>query len=284
MSTVDKTSKNAGIFKGAKIFKEIKANLRLLLRYFSVNLQSSMEYKSNFLIQSFGMVLNNASFILYWWVLFSKMGNTIGGYSFKQVLVIWAIASSGFGVSQVVFGNAMRMSDLIVDGQLDGYLLQPKNVLWNLLISRTSISAWGDFLYGVALFAFAMPFTLYNWGLFFLFVLLAGFLMTAVVVLANTLTFYLGRANAIAGLVPDFLITMTIYPEGIFGGKIRFLLYTILPAGFISYIPVRLLHQFSSRYLVYLLAFDAAFIVLTFWVFHRGLKQYESGNLMQSRI
>lgn len=284
MSTADKQLKKTQAWNEVGALKNLRANLRLLRRYFSFNLQSSMEYKSNFLIQSFGMVLNNASFILFWWVLFTKMGNTIGGYNFRQVLVIWAITSSGFGVGQVLFGNSMRLSDLIIEGQLDGFLLQPKNVLWNILIARTSIAAWGDFLYGVVLFACAMPFTLYNWGLFLLFVLLAGFLMTAVMVLANTLTFYLGRANAIAGLVPDFLITMTIYPEGIFGGKIRFLLYTLLPAGFISYIPVRLLHQFSLRYLLYLLAFDTVFIALTFWVFYRGLKRYESGNLMQSRI
>lgn len=263
---------------------EVRKHLYLLKRYFSFNLQSAMEYKVNFLIQSVGMMLNNVTFILFWWILFHKMGNEIGGYQFQQMMVIWAIGSAGFGLSIVLFGNASRLTRLIIDGQLDAYLLQPKNVLWNILISRTSISGWGDVLYGIILYAFAVPLTLLNWVLFIGFMISAAFLFTAVMVFANTLTFYLGRASALSNLVPEFVLTLSIYPEGIFSGLIRFLLYTLLPAGFISYIPVRILSDFSWTLIGYIIAFDLVFVLLAFWFFHQGLKKYESGNLMQSRV
>lgn len=243
-----------------------------------------MEYKTNFLIQSFGMVLNNLAFIFFWWVLFHRLDQEIGGYNFEQLMMIWAIGSAGFGLSQVLFGNSMHLTRLIVDGQLDSYMLQPKNLLWNILISRTSIMAWGDLFFGGVLFVVATPVSLFKLLLFLLIVVLAGFLFTAVMVLANTLTFYLGRSSALGQLLPEFVLTLTIYPEGIFGGVIRFLLYTLLPAGFISYIPVRLLNAFNGWHLLFVLAFDLVFVFLTFWFFAHGVRRYESGNLVQSRV
>lgn len=243
-----------------------------------------MEYRANFLIQSFGMALNNLAFIFFWWVLFHRLNNEIGGYSFQQMMSVWAIGSAGFGVSQILFGNSMRLTQLITNGQLDTYMLQPKNILWNILISRTSIAAWGDLLFGLILFLVVGPQTLYHWSIFLLAIVLAGCVFTAVIVVANTLTFYLGRATALSGLIPEFVLTFSIYPEGIFQGGTRFLLYTIFPAGFISYIPVRLLQSFSWVQLGCLLVFDVVFVALTFWFFYRGLKRYESGNLMQGRV
>lgn len=262
----------------------VKQHLRLLGRYFSFNLQSAMEYRVNFLIQSFGMVLNNMAFIFFWWVIFHQLNNQVGGYSFQQMMSVWAIGSAGFGVSQILFGNSMRLTRLIVDGQLDTYMLQPKNILWNILISRTSIPAWGDLLFGMILFFVVGPRSWYHWSIFLFAVLLAGCLLTAVMVVANTFTFYLGRVTSLGGLIPEFVLTFSIYPESIFQGVTRFLLYTILPAGFISYIPVRLLQNFSWVQFGYLLAFDVGFVGLMFWFFYRGLKRYESGNLMQSRV
>lgn len=263
---------------------EAKEHFKLLKRYFSFNLQSSMEYKINFIVQSVGMVINNLTFILFWWILFNKMGNQIGGYSFQQLLMIWAFASSGFGFSQVLFGNSMFLTKLIIEGKLDSYLLQPKNVLWNILISKSRISAWGDLLYGAILYFFAVPFSIANWILFILIVISSGFLFTAVMVIANTLSFYLGRASAFSNLIPEFVVTLSIYPEGLFTGITRFLLYTFLPAGFISYIPVKLLIDFSWKYIIYIVGFDIIFILLTFKFFYMGLKRYESGNLIQSKL
>ena len=43
------------------------------------------------------MVLNNASFIIQWIVLYS-LRSDIGGYTFKQVLLLWGMASGTYGL------------------------------------------------------------------------------------------------------------------------------------------------------------------------------------------
>jgi ABC-2 type transport system permease protein len=112
-----------------------------------------MEYRVSFLVQSFGMILNNAAFIFFWWILFNNV-SSIGGYSFKDEMMLWAITSSSFGLCFISFGNVTQITRMILNGELDTYLLQPKDPLTNIVCSRTVVSAWGDFLYGIILFFF----------------------------------------------------------------------------------------------------------------------------------
>ncbi|NLM45400.1 MAG: hypothetical protein GX200_01170, partial [Firmicutes bacterium] len=68
--------------------------LRLVLLYFKINLASAMEYRSSFFLQAFGMAVSNATFVFFWWIAFKQTGGTIGGYSFNDVMFIWALCSS----------------------------------------------------------------------------------------------------------------------------------------------------------------------------------------------
>lgn len=67
--------------------------------------------------------------------------------------MLWAIAAGGFGMMATFFGNAGRISNLIAIGQLDIYLTQPKPVLLHVLISRMSVSAIGDVLFALLIYA-----------------------------------------------------------------------------------------------------------------------------------
>lgn len=116
---------------------EAKKIIKLFSRYFRLNLASQMEYRLSFFVQVFGMVLNNASFIFFWWIAFDITGNSIAGYTMKDVMFIWAVASSSFGITHVLFYNVSAISRLIITGELDTYLLQPVPVLANLLGAST---------------------------------------------------------------------------------------------------------------------------------------------------
>ena len=133
------------------MFTEAKKILKIFGRYFRLNLASQMEYRMSFIVQVFGMVLNNASFIVFWSVAFSTVGGSIAGYGMRDVMFIWGVASSAFGFAYILFCNVGRISQLIITGELDTYLLQPVPVLANILGASTQVSAWGDFIYGWAL-------------------------------------------------------------------------------------------------------------------------------------
>ena len=55
--------------------------VRMLAAYFKFNLSSGMAYRASFLMQVFGMALNNAMFIVFWRVLYDHAGD-LGGWGF----------------------------------------------------------------------------------------------------------------------------------------------------------------------------------------------------------
>ena len=264
--------------------KNLKNIFRLVGLYFRVNLASAMEYRASFLLQVFGMALSNGTFIFFWWIAFQQIGGRIGGYDFRDVMFIWAVASSAFGASNILFANMNAITRLIVTGELDTFLLQPKDVLINLLCARTSLSAWGDLTYGFILMAFTHGGDGSAWGMFLVAIVVGGLLMTAVSVSAHTFTFYFGDASLIGGMALEFIIDFCIYPEGIYKGFVRVLMMTLVPASFIVHVPLKLARSFNPIRLGILLAVSALYCWLAYRFFYRGLKRYESGNLIITRM
>jgi ABC-2 type transport system permease protein len=262
---------------------EAKKNLKLIGYYFKFNLSSVMEYRVSFLTQCFGMVLNNSAFIFFWWILFNNV-HTIGGYGFRDEMLLWAISSTTFGICFVVFGNVNRITRMVINGELDTYLLQPKDPLINIICSRTVVSAWGDMLYGFVLFLFVNGLSINGIVLFLLFCMIGALIFTAVIVTFHSLSFYTGNTEALAQMVTEFMISFSIYPEGIFNNGVKCILYTIIPAAFMVYIPSSVIHNFSIMKSLLVLGVAAIWVVLAYRLFYKGLKKYESGNLIINKL
>jgi ABC-2 type transport system permease protein len=229
------------------------------------------------------MFLNNFSFALFWWLLIEKVGS-IGGYGYKDVMLLWAIASTAFGLAVTFFGNTLGLVDIIVKGELDSYLLQPKNILINVLMSKSQISGWGDMLYGILLICLLFPFNVPKIGLFLLLSLVSSLLFVSVNVMAASCTFFFGQFKSVADWAVDFLISFSIYPEIIYTGFVRLLLFTALPAGFFTMIPARLLQEFTfSTFLLFVTAVSL-WVCFSILFFRLGLKRYESGNLLVQKL
>jgi ABC-2 type transport system permease protein len=262
----------------------MKKHLKIAACYFRLNLASALEYRASFLSQAFGMALSNSAFIFFWWIAFQQIGGRIAGYSFQDVLFIWATTSSAYGLAYILFSNASNLTRLIVTGELDAFLLQPCSVLVNVLCARTTLSAYGDLLYGIILMALAFHANVLAWLWFFIGILTGCLLFTAVSLTAHTLSFYLGDATMIGQLVTEFTINFSIYPAKIYGPAIRALMYSLLPIGLAVHVPLQLLKSFSP--LLALAAFGGVLLycVLSGLFFLRGLRRYESGNVMMTRM
>jgi ABC-2 type transport system permease protein len=64
----------------------------------------------------------------------------------------------------------------------------------------------------------------------------------------------------------------------LFGGALRLVLFTVLPAGFVGYLPVRLIHAPSVTNVAILLIVATAYMGLAVLIFDRGLRRYASGS------
>lgn len=146
-----------------------------------------------------------------------------------------------------------------------------------------SASSWGDFAYGIVLMAIigATP----NMWLFFAIGSITGaLLMTAITITGHSFTLFFGNMEAVGDMLWEFTIAFSIYPEGIYKGVIKTLLMTVIPISFITHIPMRLVHSFDWSTLSLLIGMTVLYCTFAFWFFMKGLKRYESGNLIITRM
>jgi ABC-2 type transport system permease protein len=257
-------------------------SLRLVGNYLRHNLMSAMAYRGAFLLQVFGMMLNNVMLLFFWAVLFQRFPD-LNGWDLRDIVALYGIIAGGFGLASAVCGNAGQVARIIASGDLDYYLALPADPLVHLLVSRTALPAWGDILFGLAMFLVATPGRWRTLPLFILLGTLSGLIFVAFSVIVGSLAFWLGQAQNLAMQLRNALLTFGLYPIDIFPGLVRLLLYTLIPAAFVGSIPAELLSDFHWGRLTGVSAFTLGILALARWVFERGLRRYESGNLVTTR-
>ena len=262
----------------------MRKHLKIIACFFRLNFASALEYRASFITQAFGMALSNSSFIFFWWIAFGQIGDSIAGYSFKDVLFIWAVASSGFGLSGILFANAPRLTSLVVTGELDAFLLQPCNILLNILCSRTKLSAYGDLLYGFVIMSIFYTGSGMAWLWFLVGILLFGLLLTAIILTTHTLSFFWGDASIIGSMATEFAINFSIYPDKIYAPVVRAIMYSVIPVGFAVHSGLRLFTGFSPIVLLTAFGGTVLYCISAAAFFYTGLRRYESGNAVVTRL
>lgn len=260
----------------------VKNQLNVTLQSIKYALQREMLNKFTFFSNIVFMILNNACFIIQWVILYSIKDN-VGGYSFKQVILLWGLAAGGYGVSHFFFKEAFAMSETINSGKLDAYLIQPKNVLLSLITSSVEVSALGDMLYGIIMVV-VYGFSIKTLLLFILFSITSGLIITSVAIMSGSLAFWFGKVDILSDTINSLMTNFATYPEGIFKGVIKILFYTIIPLGFSNYLPIQIISDFNIYYFLVVILITIICMVLSYIIFNQGLKRYSSSNLMNVRM
>ena len=258
-------------------------NLKLIFSYFALNLKKEWKYKSSFFMQMIMMILNDAFFIVQWYIVFQLVDN-VGGYGFKETMLLWAISSGGFGISHAFFYGAWKIKDMVYEGRLDVFLTQPKNVLINVCCSSTSVSAIGDIIYAfLVLILIDAPI---SWFLIMVPVMiLSGLLYVAVYVIYVSLCFFIKRGDAFAKAAEGTILKAANYPPAIFDTVVKAIFFTAIPTFFYTFVPAEYIFlNFNVWWILGYIGFVALFVALAFICFNAGLKKYNSGSLMGGRL
>lgn len=256
--------------------------LKFLAAMMRTGFASAIEYRSSFFTQVFGMMINDSLWVSFWMLYFQRFP-VLNGWGREDLFVLWAIITFSFGIAFGLFAQALRLSELIVQGQLDYYLALPKNVLLHILVGQIRPANLGDLFFGPTLLFFFVDMTPEKWLWFLVGGVLGGMVYLAFFILAGSLAFYLGSSEGLSSGIGNALIHFSTYPTRIFDGWTRVVLFTLIPAGFIAEVPVDLVRRFQWGDLALLVVGSAAFSSAAWFVFHKGLKRYESGNLIVMR-
>lgn len=260
----------------------VKNQIKVSFYSFKYSLMREMINKTTFLSNIIFMILNDATLIIQWLVLFSLV-DEVGGYGMREVLIMWGFTANIYGISRLFFKSAYNLSSTINTGKLDAYLVQPKNVLISYITSSVSVSAIGDIIFGyIMLFLFGFSFS--NLLIFSLLSIVGATIDVSISIIYGSLAFWLSRSDRVASTANDMIIYFSNYPEGIFSNFIKVILYSIIPVGIMIYMPVRIIAQGKTLLIIFSLISAVLFCWLANKIFQRGLRRYSSSSLMISRI
>jgi ABC-2 type transport system permease protein len=263
--------------------KRLRSELAFLIAQWQANVASAMEYRAAFISQIVGMFINDAVYFAFWLVFFDRF-QQVRGWGVTDMFLLMSIVAFGYGLAFTFFGNALQLSRVIAQGQLDYYLALPRGVLINVLASRMSNSAVGDISFGIIAFLFAGPLTLPGVALW----LAASLLVAVVFVMAFTffhsLTFWLGNASGLAEQAMNAMVTLALYPADIFQGAVRFMMFTLVPAAFVGAVPLNAVRGLDANLMLTLVVATLVITTLSTASFYLGLRRYESGSAMNVNV
>jgi ABC-2 type transport system permease protein len=250
------------------------------LHLLRTSIRSSITLRGAFLTETILMIGNNLIFFALWWIFFQNF-NTIGGWQIDDMAMSMAMLSGAYGVTSICFGGLKNLAYTILSGDLDPFMIQPKNLLFHILGSKSRSKGWGHLCTTLILFLFAGHTSL---PLILSLILLAATVLLSTGIIAHSLAFWLGPIDDISQKYLDSLYVFALYPTNIYSGPLQIAMFTLIPAGLIGYLPVQLLRTFSwPHFLIFLLA-AALYLTLAIALFYRGLKRYESGNQFGFRL
>ena len=261
---------------------EVKNELRLLKITVKYNIIKRMDNRGAFISSVIGMILNNSIIFVQWFVLFN-IKDSIGGYGYREVGLLWAFAAGCYGLTSIFLHNTRNISELIFSGKLDSYIVQPRNTLLNLASSDTREDGFGDLFFGI-LILLILRVSLINFILALFLMLMGAITITSLNIITHSLSFKYNNMEDFANQFNGGVLAFMTYPINIFGGDVRWLFYTIIPVGFIVAIPISLITTFSVLSLLMVIAFTTVIAGLATFMFYRGIKKYSSSNLMVTRI
>jgi ABC-2 type transport system permease protein len=252
-------------------------DLRFTRALLATSLRASLALRGTFLLQVGLMALNNLFFFTTWWLLFQHF-DQIRGWRMPDMLALYGVSATGFGLCAVTCGGMFELARTIAEGELDALLSQPRSVLLRAIASRSRASGWGDVLSGLSLLALSGYWQLQTTPAVLLSVVLAGTAFASCGVVLHSAAFWFGQVDGLARQLFEFVIAFSLYPPPLFGTGIRILLFTLLPAGLVAYLPVELVRDFHWSGALLAISAVLAYALLAGKLFALGLRRYESGS------
>jgi ABC-2 type transport system permease protein len=242
------------------------------------SLADAVANRSSFWFQVSVMIVNDGTWIVFWVLFFHQVG-TLHGWQTQDVIVLFSMLMTSAGAALGLLANSRRIGHLAADGELDETLVLPVGPLSHILTSRIDSANMGDLLFGPVLFALAGHPTPQRAAVFLLGSVAGSVVLVGFLVACGALTLFVGGRGEQADLGFNAILIFASYPLDLFGGATKVLLFTAVPAAFVTGLPSELVRSFDPARALLLVAVAAFFAALGWVLFQLGLRNYSSGSI-----
>jgi ABC-2 type transport system permease protein len=264
----------------------IKLNL-LHIKYIS---KAKFKYRLDALLLSFAVFFREATGIIVIYLTLQSFDD-INSWTFYELLFLFSILFVTYGIL-ILFCTGLRdFSELVYLGRLDRFLLRPRGILMQVMVSKIDIfAAVGHGGLGVVLFLLCaskvgIPWT---WGniTYYVTVLISGVVIQAAIfLLLSCSSFWFTKIDELMAMMYYNTRKFAGYPISIFPEFIRKILMFVVPFAFVNYFPSQYflrkddLSGFWSGYIYLSPVIAALMFGIVFFIWKKSLRRYTSvGN------
>lgn len=241
------------------------------------SLKASLALRGAFWLQVVLMALNDLIFFCVWWIFFGKFPS-VRGWTIHEMYAAYGFVAFAFGLWAVLAGGTKDVAPRVLQGELDALLPQPRAIVPRLALSRSNASGWGDVAFGLVLLGLAAQLHLDRLPALLLLAVCSALVLAFSTLLFNSLVFWAQDTDGLPRQLFEFTIIFSTYPTTLFTGGLRVMLFTLIPAGLVGYLPSEYLLAPALSTLLLCVGGTTAYGAVVLWIFHRGLKRYESGS------
>lgn len=251
--------------------------LKLFLYIQKSNIKTAFLSKADAAVNVIMMMVNNFSFIFMWWVIFENKGS-VNGWNFGDMALLFGVMNNAFATFALFVRGVQQLPEFIDNGNLDNFLVSPRNSLFMVSVSESTFANWGDYLTGFLMFFISGHVSVENFFLFLLASLFAFIIMYALRVILSALAFWAADSQRLGDNIFMAFLTFSSQPASIFTGWYKVMFLTVIPAGFVSLYPVELIKEHSWSALAAMALGSTIFFILAVKIYLSGLRRYSSGN------
>ena len=257
--------------------------LNLWGSFFANSLTRDMEYKANLI----GGIIVDIIFYSVQYFFFSiiySYVDTLGSFTREDVMVFLIVTFISDTIYMFLFsGNLFPLNRLVVQGDLDFVLLKPINS--QFLVSFRYVKSYAIFSLIILLLMLLRQSHLHSAEIgvmnyiFFSMSFFCGLIIWySLDFLIACLTFWF-KNFTVGGWLSHEILKFSSRPDSIYTGFTRKLLFSLIPMALVSSVPTRmLLYGLNLKLLMYQIIISLGFVLLTFWIWRRGLLRYESAS------
>ncbi len=261
------------------MWQQIKNNVYYASFLIPASLKAATQNKAAFLSLSIFMFIQNIMFFMVWVIYFSNF-SSLRGWELADVATMYGLAAFSFGLAFLLCGGALDLGRSIVDGELDIYLGRPRHPLMGIMFRESRVAGLGDIITAPVLWIYFGHYTPVELWVLVMLGIFSGMIILATALAINSLPFFAGQGNRVTDQLIESFICISTYPHNGFGMTVRIILLTVIPAGFVAYLPIEAIRNFDVPKMIIIGCAAVFYMFLATVIFNRGLRNYTSGNKM----
>jgi len=238
------------------------------------NLKSHITDKKKFISMSSIMFFQNFLFFFLWVVFFNNVSD-IKGWVLSDIARLFGLMACSFGIANMLFAGIRSLPFLLQDNSFDAYISKPVHPLPALLCCVSGPSALGDILFAPVIFFIWGDITLQMLPMLLFMIIASSILLLSATIMVYSISLWVKSS---ARFHDQLYEMMLIFSMNVIHGQpilLKAIAFTIIPAGFISYLPIRLLNNFNWYELFILLIAIIVYAFISLAFFNGGVKRYK---------